>query len=195
MPAYEEMVNTLFERRLANLFSLLQKITHILEVEHIAYEVIGGLAVAIYVDEIIPEAVPLTRDIDLMIHRSDLERTKVAAARDGFRFRHAVGVDMLIYGPVESARNAVHLVFSDENVTPQQALPNPSIAPTRKTVEGGVVDVIPLKDLIFMKLSSYRLKDQVHIQVIDSAGLITPEIANSLPPMLRDRLIHVRSLQ
>jgi hypothetical protein len=41
--------------------------------------------------------------------RSDLERITEAAAKDGFRFRHAAGVDMSIYGPAESAKNAVHL--------------------------------------------------------------------------------------
>ena len=40
--------------------------------------------------------VALTRDVDLMVRREDLERVKQAAANHGFRFRHAAGVDMLI---------------------------------------------------------------------------------------------------
>jgi hypothetical protein len=43
-----------------------------------------------------------------------------------------------------------------------------------------------------MKLGSYRLKDQVHIQIMDSAGLITPDVENTLPEELRLRLQHVR---
>jgi hypothetical protein len=44
-----------------------------------------------------------------------------------------------------------------------------------------------------MKLTSYRLKDQVHIQDLDHAGLITPEIEQSLSEPLRARLTEVRS--
>jgi len=67
--------------------------------------------VLIHVEEANPELTSLTRDVDLMVRRSDLERIKLAVAKNGFRFRHAVGVDMLIYGDEESARNAVHLDF------------------------------------------------------------------------------------
>ena len=49
-----------------------------------------------------------------MVLRSDLERIKLAAGKHGFRFRHAAGVDMLIYGDVEPTKNAVHLIFSGE---------------------------------------------------------------------------------
>jgi hypothetical protein len=44
-----------------------------------------------------------------------------------------------------------------------------------------------------MKLTSFRLKDQVHIQDMDSVGLITPEIENSLSEPLRERLNQVRA--
>ena len=44
-----------------------------------------------------------------------------------------------------------------------------------------------------MKLTSFRLRDQVHIQDMDSVGLITPEIEISLPEDLRERLKTVRA--
>lgn len=44
-----------------------------------------------------------------------------------------------------------------------------------------------------MKLTSFRLKDKVHIQDMDGAGLITPEIEQSLSPLLRERLAEVRA--
>jgi hypothetical protein len=37
------------------------------------------------------------------------------------------------------------------------------------------------------------LKDQVHIQDLDSVGLITPEIEASLSEALRERLAKVRA--
>src|SRR4051812_3306327 len=93
-----EAVNTLFEERLFHLVNILHKITDSLTAEHIAHELIGGLAVLIHVEEANPEHATLTRDVDLMVRRADLERIKEVAEKNGFRFRHAAGVDMLIYG-------------------------------------------------------------------------------------------------
>ena len=44
-----------------------------------------------------------------------------------------------------------------------------------------------------MKLTSFRLKDQVHIQDLDGVGLITPEIEAGLSDVLRERLAKVRA--
>ena len=82
----------------------------------------------------------LTRDVDLMIRRSDLDRVLEIAEQHGFHFRHAEGLDMLLYGGSTSARNAVRLIFSGE--------PNPGISPERKQILGKDVHVIPLADLL-----------------------------------------------
>ena len=50
----------------------------------------------------------------------------------------------------------------------------------------------PVADLVRMKLTSFRLKDKVHIIDLDSVGLITPEIEQTLTDALRDRLEQVR---
>ena len=52
--------------------------------------------------------------------------------------------------------------------------------------------VAPVADLVTMKLTSFRLKDQVHIQDMDSVGLITTEIEEQLSDTLRERLEQVR---
>jgi hypothetical protein len=44
-----------------------------------------------------------------------------------------------------------------------------------------------------MKLTSYRLKDQVHIQDLDAVGLITPEMEAELREKLRARLSQIRA--
>jgi hypothetical protein len=190
-----EAINTLFEERLFDLVGVLHKIAQVLSDAGIPYELIGGLAVLVHVEEANPELTALTRDVDLMIRREDLERIKEATASHGFRFRHTAGVDMLLYGETDSARNAVHLVFSGEFVRPNQAAPNPPIAPEKKQIHGGEVMVIPVADLVRMKLSSYRLKDQVHIKSMDAAGLITPEVEAKLPAELSARLQHVRETE
>jgi hypothetical protein len=84
-----EVVNTLFEERLFDLVGVLHRITDTLSSEHIPHALIGGLAVLIHVEEANPEHSTLTRDVDLMVRRSDLDRIKDAAARNGFRFRTA----------------------------------------------------------------------------------------------------------
>ena len=190
-----EAINTLFEERLFDLVGVLHKITRVFSDAGIPYELIGGLAVLIRVEEVTPELTALTRDVDLMIRREDLERIKEAAAGHGFRYRHTAGVDMLLYGETDSARNAVHLIFSGELVRPNQAAPNPPIAPEKKQIHGGEVMVIPVADLVRMKLSSYRLKDQVHIKSMDAARLITREIEAGLPTELSARLQHVRETE
>ena len=190
-----EAVNTLFEERLFDLVGVLHRIADTLTSGRIPYEVIGGLAVLIHVEEASPEHSSLTRDVDLLVRRSDLDRITEAAAKSGFRFRHAAGVDMLVYGDAESAKNAVRLIFSGEKVRPDYPAPTPSLAPERKLIHGKEVLVIPVEDLVLMKLTSFRLKDQVHIKTLDSAGLITPEVEKKLTPELAARLRHVRATE
>jgi hypothetical protein len=55
------------------------------------------------------------------------------------------------------------------------------------------IRLIPLPDLIRMKLTSFRLKDQTHFKDMDEAGLITPQMEADLSPVLRDRLGLVRA--
>ncbi len=43
-----------------------------------------------------------------------------------------------------------------------------------------------------MKLTSFRLRDRVHLKDTDAAGLITPEIEAGLSPMFLERLQQVR---
>jgi hypothetical protein len=44
-----------------------------------------------------------------------------------------------------------------------------------------------------MKLTSFRLRDQVHLKDLDEAGLITAEIESGLTPALAARLALVRA--
>jgi hypothetical protein len=82
------------------------------------------------------------------------------------------------------------LVFSGEKVRPEYVEPVPDLGPARR-LRG--IRVVPLADLVRMKLTSYRLRDQTHLKDMDEAGLITPEIESSLSPILGDRLAQVRA--
>ena len=57
--------------------------------------------------------------------------------------------------------------------------------------EAGIL-LAPVADLLRMKLTGFRLKDKVHIKDMDSVGLITPEIEEALPPIMRERLQEIR---
>jgi hypothetical protein len=156
----------------------------------IPYRVVGGMGVFIHVFERNPEQARLTADVDVGIAREDLDRIKQAAGKNGFHFRHVAGVDMFVDTDPPIARSAIHLVFLNEKVAEHYLEPVPSSEPVR-TQEG--VPIAPVVDLVHMKLTSYRLKDQVHIQDLDNAGLITPEIEMTLSAPLLARLKEVRS--
>jgi hypothetical protein len=64
-------------------------------------------------------------------------------------------------------------------------------SPPAKTVEGALIATVA--DLVRMKLTSFRLKDRVHLQDMDGVGLISPEIEAGLPEILRLRLAEVRA--
>jgi len=186
-------INTLFEERLFALVGTLEKIARPLAAEEIPYELVGGGAVMMQVNRIEPSAVRNTKDIDIMVHRSDLDRIKEVAQRHGFTFRHAAGPDMLLPHGETQARNAVHLIFSGEKVRPDQAVPNPPLRPERLSMHGVDVAVIPVADLVRMKLSNNRDIDRVHVRDLDSVGLVTPEVEKELPPVLRARLREIRA--
>jgi hypothetical protein len=180
--AYDIHVEQLFER--------MRRFHAAMDAGGIPYRIIGGLATFIHVFEREPTKARMTQDVDAGVARQDLRRIIAAAERGGFRYRHVAGVDMLLDPGKPSARSAVHLVFIGEKVRPEDLAPIPSSEPVR-TEEG--IYVAPVGDLVRMKLTSFRLKDKVHIQDLDGAGLITPEIEESLPEPLRERLREVRA--
>jgi hypothetical protein len=83
-------------------------------------------------------------------------------------------------------------VFAGEKVRPEylEAVPVSDSVPARD----GIL-IAPVSDLVRMKLTSFRLKDKVHIQDMDSVGLITPEIEAGLSEALRARLAEVRATE
>ena len=130
-----------------------------------------------------------------MIERADLPRVIAIAESQGFRFRHSAGVDMLLYGESTSARNAIHLLFAHEKVKASQLEEHPAIRPTRTGLHGQDFLVIPVLDLVRMKLNSFRDKDCVHIRGMEAAGLITAEIESALSQEQRVRLAHIRETE
>lgn len=156
----------------------------------IPYRIVGGIGVFVQVSRDHPEKARMTDDIDLAVRRSDLERIRAAAAQAGFRYRHAAGVDMLVDESSPRPRSEIHFVFALEKVRPEYLEPVPF---SDADINDDGLLIAPVADLVRMKLTSFRLKDKVHIQDMDGAGLITPEIEASLSEPLRERLREVRA--
>lgn len=190
-----EFVNVLFEERVFELIGTLQKLSLPLEQAGVPYELVGGLAVFLHVENADSTHSSLTRDIDILISRDDLPRVIAVAEEHGFRLRHSAGLDMLLYGDTTSARNAIRLLFTGEKVKAAQLEAHPAIHPVRARLHGQDFLVIPVVDLVRMKLSSYRDKDRVHVRGMDAAGLITQEVEQALSEDLRSRLRHIRETE
>ncbi len=190
-----EFVNILFEERVFELIGTLQGLSQPLEQAGVPHELVGGLAVFLHVENADSTHSSLTRDIDVMIRRDDLSRVVAIAEKHGFRFRHSAGMDMLLFGETNSARNAVHLLYAGEKVKATQLESHPHINPVRASLHGQDFWIIPVVDLVRMKLSSYRDKDRVHVRGMDAAGLITRDVEQGLSEELLARLRNVRETE
>lgn len=172
-------VNSFFEERVNQLFDLATVVEKAFSAAGLDYRVVGGLAAYLYVEESEPDAGRLTKDIDIAVRREDLEKIAKAVEPFGLEYRHVAGVDMLVQAGEPSARRAVRLIFAGEDLGPG------------RTIKG--IRLAPLADLVRMKLTSFRAKDEAHLKDLDEAGLITADIEAGLSPILRERLARVRA--
>ena len=183
-------VNTFFEKRVEQLFDLAKRIEEAFRSAGLEYRVVGGLASYLYVEEREPDAGRLTRDIDIAVRREDLPGIAAAVEAFGLQYRHVAGVDMLVQSAEPSVRRAVHLVFAAEKVRQEYPEATPQLGACR-VLQG--IRLIPLADLVRMKLTSFRAKDEAHLKDLDEVGLITPEIEARLSAVLLERLLRVRA--
>src|SRR5437868_14783132 len=140
-----------------------------LERAGVPYAVAGGNAVAAWVAKVDEAAVRNTQDVDILIRRADLPAATAALEAAGFVYRHSAGVDRFLDGPGAKARDAVHVVFAGEKVRPEYAEPAPDVA---ESAGVGPSRVLNLDALVRMKLTSFRRKDQVHVQDLIGVGLV-----------------------
>jgi hypothetical protein len=152
----------------------------------IAYAVVGGNAVASWVSTVDAAAVRNTQDVDILIRRIDLEAVKAALAPAGFSYQEVFGVEMFLDGPDANPRDAVHLLFSGERVKPDDLAPAPDVAESEPG--SGGYRILYLESLVRMKLTSFRRKDQVHVQDLIGLGLIDASWIGRFPPQLAARL-------
>jgi hypothetical protein len=163
----------------------LLRATAALDKASVPYAVIGGNAVAAWVSRVDESAVRNTADVDLLLRRADFAAAKTALETAGFIYRHAASIDMFLDGPGAKARDAVHIVFASEKVRTDSVWPSPDVAESERAP---AFHLLSLEALVRMKLTSFRLKDQVHLQDMLAVGLIDKSWLGRVPPELAPRL-------
>ena len=151
----------------------------------VSYAVVGGNAVAVHVGLVDRGAVRNTRDIDLLLRRADLAAATAALQRAGFEPAHSFGVTMFLDGPQSRPSESIHIVFADEKVQPEYPLATPDVSEAERPT---TFAVLALEPLVRMKLTSFRLKDRVHLQDLVRVGLVDQSWCERFPQPLSDRL-------
>lgn len=159
--------------------------TAALEAARIPYAVIGGNAVAAWVSKVDPGAARNTVDVDIMVNRSDLPAVKTALETAGFQHYELMDVHMFLDGPNGRPRDAVHLLFAGEKVKVEYSEAAPSLADVDRHE---LHKLIALRPLVIMKLTSFRLKDRVHLLDMIGVGLLDESWLPRLPAELAARL-------
>ena len=185
-------VNLLFESAMYSLIDELDRIVKILSQAKLPFQLIGGMAVNAHLLASQQRSRTfVTKDIDLLVQRSDLPAIVQAAEAAGYSARKIMGGFMLIW-PGQQPAEAVRLIFVGERSKSTNPLPHPSLNAQTMQVFGVEVPVAALVDLVRMKLNSSRAKDLVHLETLDACGMITPAIEQQLPSVLRERLVEAR---
>jgi hypothetical protein len=149
----------------------LLKVTRALDAAAIPYALIGGKAVGYYVGQISQDAVRGTPNVDLLLHRADL---------------NSEVVQELLSLEVHSPRESTRIVVAGEKVREDDLAPAPGLERVERADEGFAV--IPLDALAMMKLTSFRLIDRVHLLDMIGVGLLPSDVMERLPESLRGRL-------
>ena len=163
----------------------LRKATRALDAAGVPYAVVGGNAVAGWVARVDEEAVRNTRDVDILIRRPDFPATRACLEAVGFIYHEFLDIDTFIDGPQGKPSGGIHLRYAGEKVRREDDYNLPEIDESERAVE---FQVVKLEALLLMKLTSYRLKDRVHILDMIGVGLIDATWPARFPAPLGARL-------
>lgn len=163
-----------------------------LDAEDIPYAMIGGNAVRAWVATRNPAAVRTTRDVDILANAADVQRITQAMEAIGFRREDLRSLTMFIDPAEPDRRAAVHLVWADQKVRPSSLHPAPSVDERVRVIDERFW-VATLPALLKLKLTAFRLRDQVHLLDMLSVGLIDDAVRATLPADLLERLRQVEA--
>ena len=179
------------EQGIAQVRRRLERAAHALRQAGVPYAVVGGNAVAAWVSRVDTAAVRNTRDVDILLRRADLERARAALESAGFVHRRVASLgkagtmDVFLDGPEAKVRDAVHVLWAGEKAVPDALEPTPELGATESA---GTFELIPLEDLLRMKLTSFRDKDRMHLRDLAGVGLVDASWLPRFPAALAERL-------
>jgi len=163
----------------------LRRATRALDAAGIPYAVVGGNAVAEWVARIDEDAIRNTRDVDLLIRRTDLNAVRTALEGAGFLYHYRLDIHAFIDGPHGKPSGGVHLLFAGEKVRPEHEHVLPDLDESERAAE---FQVTTLGSLVRMKLMAWRDKDRTHLRDMIGVGLIDATWPARFPPPLGARL-------
>ena len=173
------------ERAVQKIQERLERTATALEQAGIPYAIIGGNAVRAWVAQADEAAVRTTRDVDILLRRSDWPAAVAAMEKAGFVHRHVKSIDMFLDGPGTKARDAVHVLFANEKVTPNDLVPAPDVSESEDIQRHRILRLIAL---VRMKLTAFRDKDRMHLRDMLDVELIDESWVGRVPPELASRL-------
>src|SRR4051794_23052029 len=127
----------------------LRRATQALDNAGVPYAVVGGNAVAEWVARVDEDAVRNTRDVDLLLRRTDFAAARAALEAVGFVYHHLLDVDTFIDGPQGRPSAGVHILFAGEKVRPEDPHPCPEVEESERAAE---FQVATLLAVVRMKL-------------------------------------------
>lgn len=157
----------------------------------VRYAVVGGNAVVAWVSRVDEAAVRNTRGVDILLRREDLGQARAALEAAGFVHRRvaalgkAAAMDVFLDGPEVKVRDAIHILWAGAKAVPDASEATPELG---ETEEGDGFALVPLRDLVRMKLTSFRDKDRMHLRDLACVGLISADWPSLFPAILAERL-------
>ncbi len=116
-------------------------------------------------------AVRNTPEVNILIRPAAWPRATAALGSAGFCYREVEGRHVFLDYPAAKTRDAVFLFFANERYRPHDLEPTADVSESEASDDGRYRH-LSLQALVRMKLTSYRLKDQVHLQDMIGVGLI-----------------------
>ena len=155
------------------------------------YAVVGGNAVAAWVATVDEGAVRATKDVDILVRRSDLAAVTTALQAIDLMPVEVLGVVMFVDRRRPNPKTGVHIVFAKERIRAHYKHPAPDAKEAVRIGDG--FSIVDLPALVRMKLQSFRYIDRAHIIDILSVDLIDAAQIRKLPPDLRKRLREIQA--
>jgi hypothetical protein len=152
------------------------------------YAVIGGNAVAEWVKQLDDGADRCTRDVDILIRRSDEHQVKALLDQMCLVGHARRRGDAFLRGDARLPRNTVYLLFECEKFQPVDDF---ALPPLSRRVELNGMMIMGLHELVEMKLTAFRTIDRVHIRDLMDVGQIDATWPARFPPKLATRLQEV----